>query len=145
MSIVFYAPRESKCGVCFTNYSLDYLRKHPDLVFVFGDNLSRIGSGGQAIIRDEPNTFGLVTKRNPDHKPGSYMTGTPEDYEAVASDLDRLHQLISTGTSIVFPSSGLGTGLARLQTTAPDLLAYIDAEVSKLIHTDYRLIRTNQR
>lgn len=145
MSIVFYAPRESNCGVSFALYTPELLQKHYDSIWVFGDNISRIGSGGQAIIRDEPNTFGLVTKRNPDHKPGSYMTGTPEDYEAVASDLDRLHQLISTGASIVFPSSGLGTGLARLQTTAPDLLAYIDSEVSKLIHTDYRLIRTNQR
>lgn len=145
MSIVFYAPRESNCGVVFDLYTPELLRKHPNIIWVFGDNLSRIGSGGQAIIRNEPNTFGLVTKRNPDHKPGSYMTGIPEDYEAVASDLDRLHQLISTGASIVFPSSGLGTGLARLQTTAPDLLAYIDSEVSKLIHTDYRLIRTNQR
>ena len=142
MSIVFYAPRESNCGVCFTSYSADYLRNHPDLLFVFGDNLSR---GGQAIIRSEPNSIGLVSKRSPDHLSTAYMTGTPTDYDAVNADLARIEELALSGKQLVFPAAGIGTGLARLQVTAPDLLAYIDSEISKLIHADYRLLRNTMR
>ena len=145
MSIVFYAPRESNCGVCFANYGSEYLRQHSDIIFVFGDNLFRTGNGGQAIIRNEPNAVGLVSKRIPDHSPTAYMTGTPTDYDAVNADLSRIEELAISGKQLVFPAAGIGTGLARLQTTAPDLLAYIDSEISKLIHADYRLLRTTMR
>ena len=145
MSIVFYAPRESNCGVCFTSYSADYLRNHPDLLFVFGDNLSRTGTGGQAIIRSEPNSIGLVSKRSPDHLSTAYMTGTPTDYDAVNADLARIEELALSGKQLVFPSSGIGTGLARLATTAPELLAYIDERISDLIHANYKLLRVERR
>ena len=145
MSLVFYAPRESNCGVCFTHYTPDYLRQHPDIIFVFGDNLSRAGNGGQAIIRNEPNALGLVSKRTPDHSSTAYMTGTPTDYDAVNADLSCIEELAISGKQLVFPAAGIGTGLARLQTTAPDLLAYIDSEISKLIHADYRLLRSTMR
>ena len=145
MSLVFYASRESNCGVCFAHYTPDYLRKHPDITFVFGDNLSRTGNGGQAIIRNEPNAVGLVSKRTPDHSPAAYMTGTPTDYDAVNADLSRIEELAISGKQLVFPAAGIGTGLARLQITAPDLLAYIDSEISKLIHADYRLLRSTMR
>lgn len=145
MSIVFYAPRESNCGVAFDLYTAELLRKYPDIIWVFGDNLSRIGLGGQAIIRNEPNAIGLVSKRTPDHSPTAYMTGTPTDYDAVNADLLRIEELALSGKQLVFPAAGIGTGLARLQTTAPDLLAYIDSEISKLIHADYRLLRSTMR
>ena len=145
MSIVFYSPRESNCGVCFAHYTPEYLRNHSNITFIFGDNLSRTGNGGQAIIRNESNALGLVSKRTPDHSPTAYMTGTPTDYDAVNLDLARIEELAISGKQIVFPAAGIGTGLARLQTTAPDLLAYIDSEISKLIHADYRLLRTTMR
>ena len=146
MSIVFYASRESNCGVCFAHYTPEYLRQHSDIIFVFGDNLTKSdGYGGQAIIRNEPNAVGLVSKRTPDHSPTAYMTGTPTDYDAVNADLSRIEELALSGKQLVFPAAGIGTGLARLQTTAPDLLAYIDSEISKLIHADYRLLRSTMR
>jgi hypothetical protein len=146
MSIVFYAPRDSKAGVCFSDYTSELLQKHPNFFFVFGDNLTKaVGTGGQAIIRNEPNALGLVTKRLPFHTPDVYMTGTDEDYYHVDKDLANIKNLLSSGATILFPAAGLGTGLARLQTTAPDLLSYIDSEVSKLIHADYRLIREHKR
>lgn len=145
MSIVFYAPRDSKAGVCFSNYTPELLRKHPDFVFVFGDNLTRTGNGGQAIIRNETNALGLVTKRLPSHTSDAYMTGTDEDYHNVKQSFITINNYLSYGSTLIFPAAGLGTGLARLQTTAPDLLSYIDSEVSKLIHADYRLIREYKR
>jgi hypothetical protein len=47
----------------------EYLRSHPDHVFVFGDNLLGRGLGGAAALRREPNTFGFITKKRPDNDP----------------------------------------------------------------------------
>jgi hypothetical protein len=50
------------------------LRENPNWLFVFGDNALRYGKGGQAVIRDEPNAFGIVTKLKPNNTNDSYMT-----------------------------------------------------------------------
>ena len=50
------------------------LRENPNWLFVFGDNALRYGKGGQAVIRDEPNAFGIVTKLKPSNTNDSYMT-----------------------------------------------------------------------
>jgi hypothetical protein len=54
-------------------YSVALCRRRPDLTFVFGDNLLGFGKGGQAIIRGEPNAFGVPTKRKPAMSPGSFF------------------------------------------------------------------------
>ena len=41
------------------------LRENPHKIFVFGDNMKRYGKRGQAVIRDEPNAYGVATKRYP--------------------------------------------------------------------------------
>ena len=48
-----------------TKYSVDLLNKYPHVIFVFGDNMIRKGKGGQAIISDCQNSFGISTKRYP--------------------------------------------------------------------------------
>ena len=141
MSIVFYAPKEINCGVCFSNYTHELLQSKPDYIFVFGDNLLRIGNGGQAIIRNEPNVIGLATKRLPSHTQEAYMTGSDSDYAAVDYDFKIIQELLGSGNTVIFPSGGLGTGLSRLQIHAPKLLSYIDSRVSNLIKTNYEMVR----
>lgn len=88
-----------------------FLRKNPDHIFVFGDNLLRVGKGGAAALRDEPNTYGFITKRKPDHNDSSYYT--PEEYKPVfEEELKKLITLIETHESI-FMISKLGAGLAN--------------------------------
>jgi len=144
MSLVFYN-RRYNCGVCFSKYTPELLQSHPDTLFVFGDNLERKGTGGQAIIRNEPNAFGFVTKRYPSMGQDAYMTGIDEDYRAVYADFERLKEHLLQNRVILFPSGGLGTGLARLDIHAPELLNLIDIKVSRLIGADYATIRTNLR
>jgi len=43
--------------------SPEICRLHKNALFIFGDNLQGWGKGGQARIRDEPNAFGIPTKR----------------------------------------------------------------------------------
>lgn len=50
-----------------------WLKKHLECIFVFGDNLIREGYGGAAILRDEPNTYGFITKKYPDNKNESFL------------------------------------------------------------------------
>ena len=46
-------------------YSARLCARLPRLTFVFGDNLLGFGKGGQAVIRNCPNAFGVPTKRKP--------------------------------------------------------------------------------
>jgi hypothetical protein len=144
MSFIFYS-RKNNSGIYSGFYSEHLLMSNPDTYFVFGDNLVRRGNGGQAIIRDQPNAVGIATKRFPTHNYSGYMLGSKEDFEAVEKDFDKVYKLIEEGKTIVFPSGGLGTGLAALNVHAPKLLTYIDHLVSKLIEADYTTIHKYPR
>lgn len=43
----------------------EFLRQFPEYIFVFGDNAERRGKKGAATLRNEPNTFGFITKKKP--------------------------------------------------------------------------------
>ena len=101
-------------------YTPSLLRTNATKIFVFGDNLVRHGKGGQAVIRLEPNVFGVVTKRYPDFKDSSFFSDKPEEWFAVEDDLKKLFMLSLTNT-IVFPSGGLGTGLSQLKERSPKI------------------------
>ena len=46
------------------------LKANPSVLYLFGDNLQRVGLGGQAKeMRGEPNAVGIATKKAPDNKP----------------------------------------------------------------------------
>ena len=95
-------------------YTPELLRSNPDKIYVFGDNLIRKGKGGQAIIRDEPNAFGIATKRLPSMKENAFFSDQDDEMQAVAEDLRKLWKLGQTHV-IVFPASGIGTGLAQME------------------------------
>ncbi|MCK5616434.1 hypothetical protein KAR91_81985, partial [Candidatus Pacearchaeota archaeon] len=59
----------------------EFLRARPNYIFVFGDNLERRGTGGAAALRDEPNTYGFITKKTPTHDSAAYFT--PEEYAEI--------------------------------------------------------------
>ena len=141
MSITFFSPRESTAAVCYDHYYRELLQKYPDYTWVYGSNLKGTGYAGQAIIRDEPNAFGVPTKRLPAMTSASFMTGTPADYAEVDIALGTIEELLAAKKVVVFPLTGLGTGLAKLNIMAPELLAYIDGRVSAMIHADYTLLR----
>jgi len=105
-------------NVCAINYVHDMPLLFPETIYVYGDNLKRYGKGGQAIIRDCPNAFGVVTKRYPSRDDWAYFSDKPDEIEAVKADLRKLYILAQSHT-IVFPSGGIGTGLARMAEKSP--------------------------
>lgn len=105
-------------------YTRDMIRRNPKALFVFGDNLMRVGYGGQAAeARGEPNVVGIVTKMSP----SAFLYDT--QYLIVREPLETsfviLAQHLRSGGDIVWPADGVGTGLARLNETGPLLFEFI--------------------
>jgi hypothetical protein len=106
-------------------YDRNIIRSLPNTLFVFGDNLARIGYGGQAAeARGERNSVGIVTKMSPQQ----YLTD--EDFntvkEPIVEAFVRLAEHLRNGQDIVWPRDGVGTGLARLPETAPRIFEAIE-------------------
>jgi len=120
--------------------SVKLCRENPDKIFVFGDNTIRKGKKGQAVIRDEPNAFGIITKRYPSNKYGSFLSDNKDDKMLVLKDLVKLRELAYNGKTIVFPKDGLGTGLANLGYYAPYisimLYTFVEDNFMKYLKTD---------
>ena len=107
------------------------LLNNPQLLYIFGDNEARIGMGGQAgQMRGEPNAFGIPTKKSPS------ICWHDADFEQNKLTIDlaltTLKTYIDSGRTIVFPSDGIGTGLARLYETAPLTFDYLTAKLLEL-------------
>ena len=106
-----------------------YIKAHPDWLFVFGDNMMRCGFGGQAAeARGEPNAIGIATKRAPHMDQGAFLTDGDhgEWFEAEERTINRLMAASQAGRTIIWPIDGIGTGLARLEKSAPKIWADIE-------------------
>lgn len=111
------------------HFSVELCRENPHKIYVFGDNLVKRGKGGQAIIRDEHNAFGIPTKRAPSMHVGSFFSDKPEEAYAVRDAIFELyhkqHRQNGRPRIVVFPADGLGTGMAQLQTRSPRVWEYM--------------------
>jgi hypothetical protein len=110
---------------------------HPDWLFVYGDNLKRVGAKGQACIRDAPNAVGIVTKKAPSLSESAFLTD--DDYAKILPvirvDLEHIRSLMESGRyrKLVIPSECWGTGLAELNTRAPRIFAEVKRVHSEII------------
>lgn len=119
------------------------LRKSPGALFVFGDNMAETGKGGQAKYGRHPsgkgsraNTVGIPTKWEPRRTKAAYFTDAaltdPVVLERIDSAFQQLQDHLAEGGDVVWPSDGVGTGLAQLPTRAPKLFAYIQVKFNEL-------------
>lgn len=106
----------------------------PNSLYVFGDNNVGIGKGGQAIIRDLPNTIGIPTKKYPSCNKSSYYNDAEIADNIVHIDkaIQSILKRSKDYKEIVFPADGLGTGLSELPRRAPKTFAYLVDAVEKL-------------
>jgi hypothetical protein len=121
--------------VCQEFYTKSLLRASPNKVFVFGDNLIQKGKGGQAIIRCEPNAFGVPTKHLPTMNINAFFSDKEDERQAVLMALRKLY-VISKTNIIVFPSSGIGTGLACMAEKSPKLFAEMNGVLKEFFMFD---------
>lgn len=102
------------------------LRANPDKIYVFGDNVQRSGLGGQAKeMRGEPNAIGVVTKWAPSMSARAFFDDTAACKMLVERDLLRIQQALDHRRTVVVPADGIGTGLSRLSSCAPNLDRFI--------------------
>jgi hypothetical protein len=106
------------------------VQNNPQALFIFGDNDTRRGYGGQAgEMRGEPNTAGIRVKRTPRMDDEAFYT----DYEyecnirKIQEDIDTIRSRvgITLYPVIIIPSAGIGTGRAQLQARAPKTYVYL--------------------
>ncbi len=90
----------------------EWLQQHPECIFVFGDNTGRTGYGGAAALRDEPNTYGFITKIL--SKGGRYLSFRPQTYKKTfKTELEKLKKLIESKPHTTFLISKIGAGLGN--------------------------------
>ena len=108
-------------------YSVADVQANPDKIYIFGDNTEGWGKGGQAIIRDESNAFGISTKDSPNQ----FMSD--DNFEANKARIDAdIAAIKADGRPIVFPEDGIGTGRADLENKAPQTWAYLQERLEEL-------------
>lgn len=121
-------------------YSPALCRALPDFLFIFGDNLLGFGKGGQAIIRGQPNAFGIPTKRKPAMTPGSFFAeGSESDLDSVLQRIGSLWDKLDNGKHIIIPVTpagepSLGLERARLREKAPSIYNVIATHVGEMCH-----------
>ena len=111
-------------------FSVDLVRKNPDKVFLFGDNLKGYGKGGQAIIRNESNAIGIPTKKAPSMDKTAFFSDV--EYTSNKKFIDEAFAKIPRGKTIVVPKDNLGTGRAQLKTKAPKTWLYLQEKLKEL-------------
>lgn len=105
--------------------SREYIKQNPNYLFVFGDNDTRIGFGGQAKeMRGEPNVVGIRVKKKPLYDEDAYYTDNEleDNMKKINEDIEtivRKYNYESKYEKLVFPMNGVGTGMAKLKEKAP--------------------------
>jgi hypothetical protein len=124
--------RNSQIYLVTVDFSVVLCNRFPERVFVFSDNIEREGIGGQAIIRNCENSFGIRTKKRPKNSPGSFFTD--RDYihyrNLVNHDMQNLYEL-NKEHPIALSANGYGTGLAKLYLTAPKCFSYLVTKLNE--------------
>lgn len=115
--------------------SVALCRQNPDALVVFGDNLAGWGKGGQAVIRDEPNAVGIPTKKAPRMRENAFLSDA--DLYAVRAEaapiFARLRAHLEAGGTVIWPTNGIGTGLAELPARAPRIWAMLERARVRLV------------
>ncbi|WP_336107925.1 DUF7831 domain-containing protein, partial [Thalassospira sp. CH_XMU1420-2] len=115
-------PENTRPKIMFRDHiTREMVQSEPAVLFVFGDNLKREGLGGQAkAMRGEHNAVGIPTKKEPTTEETAYFCDADFKMwkEASYTDWRRLFDHVKEGGHIVWPSNGIGSGLAKLQEKA---------------------------
>lgn len=116
-------------------YRRDDARRNPSVLYVFGDNVKRVGDRGQAAeMRLEPNAIGIATKYTPDLCFGNEPEQVSAQNRVVDHDMKRLFEHVKKGGIVVWPSDGVGTGTAFLPERSPDTYDYLESKLKALLH-----------
>lgn len=110
------------------------LIRNPQVLYVFGDNVARKGLGGQAAeMRHEGNAVGVATKYSPNSPFVEQHLATIAQKRIIDEDMKPLFDHVTKGGIVIWPTDGIGTGLAQLPQLAPTTFEYLEAKLAALI------------
>lgn len=114
----------NKVKIWPNHFTLKDCQRSPNALFIFGDNVSKVGHAGQAIIRDQTNAYGIPTCC----APGVAFTDKNFQWNCNSIDLSisKILKKAKNYDFIYFPEGGIGTGLAMLHTRAPTTYKYLN-------------------
>jgi hypothetical protein len=104
------------------------MRANPNALYVFGDNVGRIGTGGQAReMRGEPNAIGVATKWRSGMLVNDFFYDAQfeETKIIIDRDIEPAVEALKAGRIVILPLDGIGTGYSQLPQRAPETYAYI--------------------
>ena len=107
------------------------LQANPQVLYIFGDNEARVGSGGQAgEMRGEPNAIGVATLK----APGTFWNAneTARQCRIIDEDLRPAIAALHDGKIVVFPLDGIGTGIAELERRAPETFDHLQRKLAAM-------------
>jgi len=105
------------------------LRINPNVMYLFGDNVQRVGKGGQAkAMRGEANAIGIATKKTPTQREDAYFSDDDFDYNVkiIVEDFVPAFKHIAMGGIVIVPEDGLGTGLSDMENRCPKTLEAVN-------------------
>lgn len=111
------------------------LRANRDTLYLFGDNLERVGLAGQAgQMRGEINAVGIPTKKKPTMEEDAFFTDADlfEFAQMIDDNFVEVFAHVHHGGSVVVPEDGLGTGLSQLPQRAPACYQYLERKLEFL-------------
>lgn len=118
-------------------YSVKDCNSNPHKTYIFGDNIKRRGKGGQAIIRDCENAWGIPTKIFPDMEESSFFSDKFDEINNVCFELQLLLGTYrKTKYIFVFPADGIGTGRAKLKEKSPLIYQIISRFLKEYFEID---------
>ena len=116
-------------------YSIEQCKANPRSIYVFGDNLLRVGEAGQASIRSCNNAIGIATKKKPSMLDSSFFSDKEYDKlePFLKKEMDKIVSIMFSDNldTLVFPIDGLGTGLSKLPQMAPKVFLALSALLYK--------------
>ena len=117
----------------------EFVRNHPNFIFVFGDNLAGKGLGGQAKeMREEPNAVGIATKRSPSMNSDAFFSDSDIHNVIVMGAIKDSFRILEfhllSGDVVVIPKNGVGGGLANLPVNAPLIDTFIKDSIERLVN-----------
>lgn len=120
------------------------VRDNPKTLYIFGDNNTRSGLGGQAKeMRGEPNAFGISTKKLPSNEANAFMNDEEleQNKKVILGDIQKILQEWNTGKYDKVQLPPIGQGLAKLEEKAPHTWSYLQTQLNGLEKT----VNSNQQ
>jgi len=119
-------------------WAVNDVKKNPRKLFIFGDNDKRLGKKGQSIIRSEPNSAGIRTKKRPSLDPNAFYSDHEfkENVKKIRYDVKKIINLLEKNyiyDTLVLPQYAIGTGLSKLDKCAPKTFDFLVMKLNELM------------